>query len=147
MWIAFRIYYLCDTSQPTYSYFIDNNGCELLSEFIIFVIHHNSPLTSIKQVPVVNCFQNLLSLWYITTRHLGKKIDFRLWIAFRIYYLCDTSQQIYYFFCYYSRCELLSEFIIFVIHHNFNNQYKRTYNVVNCFQNLLSLWYITTCSN
>ena len=144
MWIAFRIYYLCDTSQLEKKELVVRGGCELLSEFIIFVIHHNFPEVCPASFIVVNCFQNLLSLWYITTITCSLFIPLVLWIAFRIYYLCDTSQQGRRMVRLCTRCELLSEFIIFVIHHNTEPHKYKPANVVNCFQNLLSLWYITT---
>ena len=144
LWIAFRIYYLCDTSQLNSLHSCFAIRCELLSEFIIFVIHHNQN-TSIKNaIVVVNCFQNLLSLWYITTDIAPRIINGWLWIAFRIYYLCDTSQQGVLNGLLLRCCELLSEFIIFVIHHNELKIHIFFIFVVNCFQNLLSLWYITT---
>ena len=120
LWIAFRIYYLCDTSQHTNLTYRWGGCCELLSEFIIFVIHHNKKIALILTHSVVNCFQNLLSLWYITTKGNEDATAGLLWIAFRIYYLCDTSQQQAILQTILSCCELLSEFIIFVIHHNFS---------------------------
>ena len=120
LWIAFRIYYLCDTSQLRCGTRGSAVSCELLSEFITFVIHHNQP-TVVKFIPsVVNCFQNLLPLWYITTQAVQILPNERLWIAFRIYYLCDTSQPCFTTVAPSESCELLSEFITFVIHHNSN---------------------------
>ena len=118
LWIAFRIYYLCDTSQQTMKKLELKLSCELLSEFITFVIHHNGINYAGIRTRVVNCFQNLLPLWYITTRWGNFTCAILLWIAFRIYYLCDTSQQRIKLTTKKQGCELLSEFITFVIHHN-----------------------------
>ena len=122
LWIAFRIYYLCDTSQLHFRYLLFPHCCELLSEFITFVIHHNIVVFLNFFYGVVNCFQNLLPLWYITTIFKNFPSILLLWIAFRIYYLCDTSQQKRSREWRCSSCELLSEFITFVIHHNFTKK-------------------------
>ena len=123
LWIAFRIYYLCDTSQQKFYCSMTIQCCELLSEFITFVIHHNANIIILLNILVVNCFQNLLPLWYITTFYRSYITFYVLWIAFRIYYLCDTSQRLalqgFTTLC----CELLSEFITFVIHHNKRSEF------------------------
>ena len=111
------------------------------------MIHHNFVFVRLRWLGVVNCFQNLLPLWYITTGVWQSQLYLALWIAFRIYYLCDTSQRLQRKRHQPNCCELLSEFITFVIHHNSSLSWGESLAVVNCFQNLLPLWYITTvCS-
>ena len=141
---AFRIYYLCDTSQQEWRRICEKSSWDLLSEFIIFVIHRNDVENCNRVFTVEICFQNLLSLWYIATEARSKQVGLWLRFAFRIYYLCDTSQLKIVSSLKEVGWDLLSEFIIFVIHRN-----KLCFKVFNfsveiCFQNLLSLWYIAT---
>jgi len=64
----------------------------LLSKFIIFVTRHNNKKLKDLSEDVVNCFQNLLSSWHVTTLKRFLTTSLWLWIAFKIYYLRDTSQ-------------------------------------------------------
>ena len=144
MWIAFKIYYLRDTSQRSFGFSHLLNCCELLSKFIIFVTRHNFLLVSVIFWLVVNCFQNLLSSWHVTTFRNLLAFYLVLWIAFKIYYLRDTSQLVEFLRLFLHRCELLSKFIIFVTRHNFVSFFNIISIVVNCFQNLLSSWHVTT---
>ena len=118
LWIAFKNYYLRDTTQPTHPVILELNCCELLSKIIIFVTRHNSNnfrrilclvvncfqklLSSWHDTTfgvlyastkgVVNCFQKLLSSWHDTTVHIIAQKNNKLWIAFKNYYLRDTTQ-------------------------------------------------------
>ena len=144
LWIAFKNYYLRDTTQQHIVYLLVQIGCELLSKIIIFVTRHNHHQPDNQKQLVVNCFQKLLSSWHDTTIVSPKDIVILLWIAFKNYYLRDTTQL----FtpkahrCY--RCELLSKIIIFVTRHNKLMLYDGLIFVVNCFQKLLSSWHDTT---
>ena len=144
LWIAFKIYYLRDRSQQVFNTWLTRCSCELLSKFIIFVTGHNSVGIFSFYAGVVNCFQNLLSSWQVTTMVLCQWYHFSLWIAFKIYYLRDRSQHTNYTEGACNCCELLSKFIIFVTGHNFLIFYFLCFFVVNCFQNLLSSWQVTT---
>ena len=93
---------------------------------------------------VVNCLQNLLSLRSETTLPETKQVSFPLWIAYKIYYLCDRKQQDFKIVDVINSCELLTKFIIFAIGNNLLNELKRRSFVVNCLQNLLSLRSETT---
>ena len=144
MWIAFKNYYLRDTTQlPS----INSNFivcCELLSKIIIFVTRHNSKFSFVRFRRVVNCFQKLLSSWHDTTLPSTFGSSSSLWIAFKNYYLRDTTQPTFFIFQISFCCELLSKIIIFVTRHNcFRNRCKNA-QVVNCFQKLLSSWHDTT---
>ena len=67
LWIAFKNYYLRDTTQlEKFKNFIENR-CELLSKIIIFVTRHNGKGFVVLIFSVVNCFQKLLSSWHDTT--------------------------------------------------------------------------------
>ena len=144
LWIAFKNYYLRDTTQPVTRQSGFKRRCELLSKIIIFVTRHNDWKPFVKSVIVVNCFQKLLSSWHDTTLE-PDRLDFPLlWIAFKNYYLRDTTQP----YCKNESqqigCELLSKIIIFVTRHNFGRTGNEYYTVVNCFQKLLSSWHDTT---
>ena len=93
---------------------------------------------------VVNCFQKLLSSWWRTTNCQDIRIPVMLWIAFKNYYLRDEGQQdlpnAVLAFC----CELLSKIIIFVMKDNKRINRCNAWQVVNCFQKLLSSWWRTT---
>ena len=146
LWIAFKNYYLRDTTQPTHPVILELNCCELLSKIIIFVTRHNSNNFRRILCLVVNCFQKLLSSWHDTTSSNWVIKVIKLWIAFKNYYLRDTTQH---FFIARSSplcCELLSKIIIFVTRHNRGFIGANTYLVVNCFQKLLSSWHDTTTS-
>ena len=144
MWIAFKIYYLRDTTQHLLKLRYIFSSCELLSKFIIFVTRHNNLFLSLNILNVVNCFQNLLSSWHDTTICVSVSSGFSLWIAFKIYYLRDTTQQLDFVPAFRVGCELLSKFIIFVTRHNVAIMLPSALAVVNCFQNLLSSWHDTT---
>ena len=144
LWIAFKNYYLRDTTQPVTRQSGFKRRCELLSKIIIFVTRHNDWKPFVKSVIVVNCFQKLLSSWHDTTLE-PDRLDFPLlWIAFKNYYLRDTTQP----YCKNESqqigCELLSKIIIFVTRHNSVRFVLPNNSVVNCFQKLLSSWHDTT---
>ena len=144
LWIAFKNYYLRDTTQlsrKTWWLFL---RCELLSKIIIFVTRHNFTFVKPLSQYVVNCFQKLLSSWHDTTQNSAKKMAIQLWIAFKNYYLRDTTQQNQQRTIGRSRCELLSKIIIFVTRHNLRPFCVILQVVVNCFQKLLSSWHDTT---
>ena len=118
LWIAFKNYYLRDTTQLTRFNLAVRSCCELLSKIIIFVTRHNFTFGNYLAVFVVNCFQKLLSSWHDTTAGLKMHFCSTLWIAFKNYYLRDTTQHQSEFSIYKTCCELLSKIIIFVTRHN-----------------------------
>ena len=118
--------------------------CELLSKIIIFVTRHNFERIKKRWFLVVNCFQKLLSSWHDTTSIFFNCWSSPLWIAFKNYYLRDTTQQNGKELCENARCELLSKIIIFVTRHNSLEYLEAPHLVVNCFQKLLSSWHDTT---
>ena len=144
LWIAFKNYYLRDTTQLVKFLCFLDTSCELLSKIIIFVTRHNLNEAGYKPWTVVNCFQKLLSSWHDTTRQRESMNRTPLWIAFKNYYLRDTTQQYSQCLKHYYCCELLSKIIIFVTRHNDNNYQHPSSTVVNCFQKLLSSWHDTT---
>ena len=147
MWIAFKNYYLRDTTQHRVDSSVKNARCELLSKIIIFVTRHNPSNGNEVRFLVVNCFQKLLSSWHDTTRNVLSKRTKGLWIAFKNYYLRDTTQPEYEIIDDYISCELLSKIIIFVTRHNYSTYLGTITAVVNCFQKLLSSWHDTTTTS
>ena len=133
-----------ETTVPTC--YVGSGSCELLTKFIIFAIGNNFARWIQAQIHVVNCLQNLLSLRSETTKLALRTTIGLLWIAYKIYYLCDRKQQIMGANRRNICCELLTKFIIFAIGNNrfFKPRYK--VGVVNCLQNLLSLRSETTLS-
>ena len=144
LWIAFKNYYLRDTTQRFVEFPSYCSCCELLSKIIIFVTRHNFSWSQCTFSCVVNCFQKLLSSWHDTTYASGNKIANALWIAFKNYYLRDTTQPVRFSRERSGRCELLSKIIIFVTRHNWKPREAKKQGVVNCFQKLLSSWHDTT---
>ena len=144
LWIAFKNYYLRDTTQRLVKRGKPKTCCELLSKIIIFVTRHNLTLNELECVVVVNCFQKLLSSWHDTTNFGLSSRHSRLWIAFKNYYLRDTTQRLFWISTVRICCELLSKIIIFVTRHNYTYTFSVCYFVVNCFQKLLSSWHDTT---
>ena len=142
--IAFKNYYLRDTTQPLTEIGSHIDRCELLSKIIIFVTRHNRLRECLLLLRVVNCFQKLLSSWHDTTNPCTGFASAVLWIAFKNYYLRDTTQRSNSLHARRSCCELLSKIIIFVTRHNSANKQKESFHVVNCFQKLLSSWHDTT---
>ena len=147
LWIAFKNYYLRDTTQRDEKTLPKVLGCELLSKIIIFVTRHNNAWRTYHIRRVVNCFQKLLSSWHDTTRRLIFNFLSVLWIAFKNYYLRDTTQRLWWKLTPKASCELLSKIIIFVTRHNKTSQPSVSCLVVNCFQKLLSSWHDTTSTN
>ena len=144
LWIAFKNYYLRDTTQRVACIRLFAQCCELLSKIIIFVTRHNTSIVGGHCLVVVNCFQKLLSSWHDTTNLSFLTDNFSLWIAFKNYYLRDTTQLSVELKLMESGCELLSKIIIFVTRHNQNGECRYVISVVNCFQKLLSSWHDTT---
>ena len=144
LWIAFKNYYLRDTTQLRSVRTSQQFRCELLSKIIIFVTRHNETSTVEDYDAVVNCFQKLLSSWHDTTINWLYHLFHQLWIAFKNYYLRDTTQQSWDMEFNRIRCELLSKIIIFVTRHNSSSSLTFEPLVVNCFQKLLSSWHDTT---
>ena len=142
--IAFKNYYLRDTTQQFFCNVHQISGCELLSKIIIFVTRHNHFGALQVKDYVANCFQKLLSSWHDTTNDGKQKPLTALWIAFKNYYLRDTTQLPVRLCPYPMRCELLSKIIIFVTRHNDRYTFLVEMRVVNCFQKLLSSWHDTT---
>ena len=144
MWIAYKIYYLCDRKQRCTTFAKSWASCELLTKFIIFAIGNNSYIRLYVIVWVVNCLQNLLSLRSETTVIFLQSVQNLLWIAYKIYYLCDRKQHANKIVEYKTCCELLTKFIIFAIGNNCCLLMYLIVPVVNCLQNLLSLRSETT---
>ena len=144
MWIAFKNYYLRDTTQLSPFEAGVPVSCELLSKIIIFVTRHNRDNLKHAHRTVVNCFQKLLSSWHDTTTRLCTFILCALWIAFKNYYLRDTTQRKKFYRRFSNSCELLSKIIIFVTRHTGWYGNAKSFIVVNCFQKLLSSWHDTT---
>ena len=144
LWIAYKIYYLCDRKQLFRPIDALIQCCELLTKFIIFAIGNNSRIVRSNYIAVVNCLQNLLSLRSETTFMNGLWQVDMLWIAYKIYYLCDRKQQDNCETCWGTSCELLTKFIIFAIGNNSEVFCSLRLSVVNCLQNLLSLRSETT---
>ena len=146
LWIAFKNYYLRDEGQRIHFVNTQLLRCELLSKIIIFVMKDNLKHTTAKPKSVVNCFQKLLSSWHDTTLYIRKFRNLQLWIAFKNYYLRDTTQLVRLPSQLLCCCELLSKIIIFVTRHNHKFVFEWLSIVVNCFQKLLSSWHDTTRS-
>ena len=119
-------------------------SCELLSKIIIFVMKDNCLRLWCRICTVVNCFQKLLSSWWRTTASSVMANCWRLWIAFKNYYLRDEGQPSKSFSNIKRSCELLSKIIIFVMKDNGVSILAISVFVVNCFQKLLSSWWRTT---
>jgi len=124
LWIAFKNYYLRDTTQRRFRKRFLKNCCELLSKIIIFVTRHNFAWIIPLGTLVVNCFQKLLSSWHDTTQFWNYISIGLLWIAFKNYYLRDTTQPLKMNFGETLCCELLSKIIIFVTRHNLDLKNK-----------------------
>ena len=105
--------------QTTFTLFnLPRNGCELLSKLSIFDTTNNFRSNSTHRTTVVNCFQNLVSLIRQTT----------------------PAKVVLCILC----CELLSKLSIFDTTNNTATIQLRLEDVVNCFQNLVSLIRQTT---
>ena len=92
----------------------------------------------------MNCFQKLLSSWWRTTSSRSGVHGWKLWIAFKNYYLRDEEQRTLRRKPTKKSCELLSKIIIFVMKNNSIGLNSWSRPVVNCFQKLLSSWWRTT---
>ena len=144
LWIAFRIQYLWYQQQPVNPISGATGRCELLSEFSIFDTNNNTKSTWGVERIVVNCFQNSVSLIPTTTWKCHSILPTLLWIAFRIQYLWYQQQPVLTSDVLRVGCELLSEFSIFDTNNNQCNDFRIRINVVNCFQNSVSLIPTTT---
>ena len=140
LWIGFKILYLCDLKQCLPAGDVSNSCCELVSKFCIFVIwnsvnmQQNSRyqlwigfkilyLCDLKQFSWRICRKlcccELVSKFCIfviwNSMHLKSKRQKQLWIGFKILYLCDLKQSVWWVDRWVYSCELVSKFCIFVI--------------------------------
>ena len=67
LWIAFKLLYLWHYWQLLPKYCLAPVRCELLSNYCIFDIIDNVPSPPPVGIPVVNCFQIIVSLTLLTT--------------------------------------------------------------------------------
>ena len=88
LWIAFKILYLCMLQKHFQPSKLVRNSCESLSKFCIFACFKNENAHSIIRNIVVNRFQNFVSLHASKTITDAMKMEGKLWIAFKILYLC-----------------------------------------------------------
>ena len=144
LWIAFKMRYLWYQQQQLWFWFRYSLGCELLSKWGIFDISNNSISRSKVLSRVVNCFQNEVSLISATTQSSKWVHESKLWIAFKMRYLWYQQQHGVKIISTFSGCELLSKWGIFDISNNSARYHAIINNVVNCFQNEVSLISATT---
>ncbi len=162
--------YLCDLKQWAIWSSVASLCCELVSKFCIFVIWNSFVKKNIKRVwlwigfkilylcdlkqlwneytvyiGVVNWFQNFVSLWSETVYKPTPISPIRLWIGFKILYLCDLKQLQEWRKWICRSCELVSKFCIFVIWNSYCLCMHVWKQVVNWFQNFVSLWSETVC--
>ena len=114
--------------------------CELVSKFCIFVIWNSHSAILFWAFIVVNWFQNFVSLWSETVELKYLAAQLKLWIGFKILYLCDLKQYSSPSMKVYRGCELVSKFCIFVIWNSHIQVLFAQFQVVNWFQNFVSLW-------
>ena len=114
LWIGFKILYLCGLKQSSTLKLNIWTGCELVSKFCIFVV------------------------WNSVAKTTGEIS--MLWIGFKILYLCGLKQSELLLNFYTDGCELVSKFCIFVVWNSLQNILNRHTQVVNWFQNFVSLW-------
>ena len=117
LWIAFKLLLLCDESQSTVQPSLCIKCCELLSNCYFYVMNHNSFFDFISGVKVVNCFQIVTFMWWITIKLKG------MWGG--------------------GSCELLSNCYFYVMNHNTKRKGLKMVVVVNCFQIVTFMWWIT----
>ena len=105
---CFQIFYLCSSNTTNPWWLLNDQGCELLSDFLSLFFKHN--------------FQT-------EERFLG-----RLWIAFRFFIFVLQTQRILKTRTTLQGCELLSDFLSLFFKHNAAIILKLITGVVNCFQ-------------
>ena len=93
LWIAFKILYLCMLQKPLLKEVYWKKSCESLSKFCIFACFKNILALGIYGITVVNRFQNFVSLHASKTLGTNRNQSGKLWIAFKILYLCMLQKQ------------------------------------------------------
>ena len=88
LWIAFKILYLCMLQKRYGKVRQRAKCCESLSKFCIFACFKNTDRRSNLRKLVVNRFQNFVSLHASKTKRQKHRSRQKLWIAFKILYLC-----------------------------------------------------------
>ncbi len=146
MWIALKSWYLWYSEQPIDLVKIAGYCCELLSKVDIFDIRNNPFTVKSNSCSVVNCSQKLISLIFGTTEVHGIRLQLRLWIALKSWYLWYSEQLITLNHIVIVCCELLSKVDIFDIRNNLSWIVHLYFYVVNCSQKLISLIFGTTGS-
>ena len=118
--------------------------CELVSNciFVLLIINFKGKIRAVETV--VNWFQiESLSYW-LSTQKPFNKIDFELWIGFKLYLCLIDYQQEMTFHILTFRCELVSNCIFVLLIINLPGRYQVVGTVVNWFQIVsLSYWLST----
>ena len=131
LWFAFKKLYLCSDEQRYENYNRTKYCCDLLSKNCIFVLTNNEDKFNAFGLPVVICFQKIVSLfWRTTKRHLLCHFPW-LWFAFKKLYLCSDEQREYEQMKKQASCDLLSKNCIFVL----------TNNDIQCRRKMSALWF------
>ena len=93
LWFAFKKLYLCSDEQLIPPPESAPLSCDLLSKNCIFVLTNNRRSHARFLVPVVICFQKIVSLFWRTTDVSHNVVLIVLWFAFKKLYLCSDEQR------------------------------------------------------
>ncbi len=144
MWIAFKLYFYWVLWQRIGGGKTTADSCELLSNCIFTGFFDNVMLLIYVLWIVVNCFQIVFLLGSLTTNGIIENVNYRLWIAFKLYFYWVLWQHFAKHGKQFSSCELLSNCIFTGFFDN-RSAYGCHYSaVVNCFQIVFLLGSLTT---
>ena len=134
LWIAFNLITFVDITQHNISIDIQTNSCELLSIWLLLWISHSLTSFPLPYPIVVNCFQFDYFCGYHTAMILFSEFRNELWIAFNLITFVDITQLAIGAVICFSRCELLSIWLLLWISHSLKWVLYLSNGVVNCFQ-------------
>ena len=117
LWIDFKIVFLCEQSQALAFNKALADGCELISKLYFCVSNHKKERANLTGCIVVNWFQNCIFVWAITSSKSLRVNRKRLWIDFKIVFLCEQSQVFIKKTILIDSCELISKLYFCVSNH------------------------------
>ena len=147
LWIAFKFLSLCRQTQLKCLKNGKFSSCELLSNFYLCVVRHNSFTLSVLSAVLWIAFKFLSLCRQTQPRRTQFSNGVRVVNCFQIFIFVSSDTTIFVFKIKFLCCELLSNFYLCVVRHNPGLDFNKCWFVVNCFQIFIFVSSDTTASN
>ena len=108
------------------------SGCDLLENFYLCGIKHNNLPADDKSTAVVICLKISIFVVSNTTSFIELQEDFKLWFAWKFLSLWYQTQLVQVLLLWHASCDLLENFYLCGIKHNFDKNLDIVLEVVIC---------------